>query len=121
MISFSSACHPIVSSRDGLSTRNSSRTPRSPARRSAPIGPKRKKESADAPGQPGALHVSLSVPMSADAPDLNALLRQRLGLRRLRAARRARKLDPLLSIRDFNRAEAHQLLTGRTDPNGWGR
>jgi hypothetical protein len=52
---------------------------------------------------------------------LNELLRQHVGLRRLRAARRAHKLDPLLSIRDFNRAEAHQLLTGGTDPNGWGR
>src|SRR5262249_3830168 len=46
------------------------------------------------------------------------LLRQHVGLRRLRAARRAGELDPLLSIRDFDRAEAHQLLTGGADPNG---
>ena len=49
------------------------------------------------------------------------LLRQRVGLRCLRAARRARKLDPFLSIRDFDRADAHQLLTGGADPNGWRR
>src|SRR5262249_54300718 len=35
--------------------------------------------------------------------------------------RRARKLDPLLSIRDFDRAQAHQLLTIGADPNGRGR
>lgn len=52
---------------------------------------------------------------------LEELLRQRFGLRRLRAARRASKLDLLLSIRDFDGAEAHQLLTGGADPNGWGR
>ena len=52
---------------------------------------------------------------------LEELFRQRVRLRRLRAARRAGKLDPLLSIRDFDRAQAHLLLTGGADPNGRGR
>ena len=60
-------------------------------------------------------------PSAPPLAQLEELLGQRVGLRRLHAARRARKLDPFLSIRDFDRADAHQLLTGGADPNGWGR
>jgi hypothetical protein len=46
------------------------------------------------------------------------LLGQRAGLHRLHAAGRAGKLDLFFAIRDFNFAQAHEFLAGRTDPNG---